>query len=69
MLLTDVSRDVKNIQKLICENFNIESQSNASLDKGDENVEANQQIDNQWNDKRTVDAHIEVRKKGGLLLD
>lgn len=61
MLLTDVSRDVKNIKEYLEENLkNGAVHSGNSLDETDENSEAVKQGDSQWVESRDVDPIIEV---------
>ena len=69
MLLTDVSRDVKNIQKLLNSNFPNESQSSNSSEKADEHQQRKQQLEGGWDEGRLIDAGAEVRESLNAVLE
>ena len=60
MLLTDVSRDVKNIQKMLSDNFQNEAHSSSSLNKAVDHQQGKLQQERNWEEKRLIDTGAEV---------
>ena len=68
MLLTDVSRDVKNIQKLLSDNFQDEEHSRTTLNKTAEYQLEKLQQDRSWEEKRLTDTGVEVTENQLVFL-
>ena len=60
MLLTDVSRDVKNIQKLLNMTFQHEEESSNHGAKAHEGQQRNQEQECVWEENRILDPGVEV---------